>query len=137
MCPECEGLGQTLRVDPDLLLDKTKLLDEGAILVPGYPVGSPGWQFYARYGRLNPAKTLNTYTAEEMQTLLHGMVDRGDTVVVIEHNLAVIEQADWIIDLGPDGGKNGGEIVFTGTSEKRAAAAGSLTGAYLRQYQSA
>ncbi len=72
MCPACEGLGQTLRVDPDLMLDKTKSLDEGAILVPGYPVGSPGWQFYAKYGRLNPAKTLNTYTAEEMQTLLHG-----------------------------------------------------------------
>jgi len=72
MCPACDGLGQTLRVDPDLLLDKTKSLDEGAILVPGYPVGSPGWQVYARYGRLNPAKTLNTYTAEEMQTLLHG-----------------------------------------------------------------
>src|SRR5258708_8744183 len=72
ICPECEGLGQTLRVAPDLLLDKTKSLDEGAILVPGYPVGSPGWQFYARYGRLNPAKKLNTYTAEEMYTLLHG-----------------------------------------------------------------
>lgn len=72
MCPECEGLGQTLRVDPDLMLDKTKSLDEGAILVPGYPVGSPGWQFYARYERLNPAKKLNTYTAEEMHTLLHG-----------------------------------------------------------------
>lgn len=72
MCPECEGLGQTLRVDLDLLLDKTKSLDEGAILVPGYPVGSPGWQFYARYGRLNPAKKLNKYTAEEMYTLLHG-----------------------------------------------------------------
>jgi excinuclease UvrABC ATPase subunit len=72
MCPECEGLGQTLRVDPDLLLDKTKSLDEGAILVPGYAVGSPGWQFYARYERLNPAKKLNAYTAGEMHTLLHG-----------------------------------------------------------------
>src|SRR5258708_6026427 len=72
MCPECEGLGQTLRVDPGLLLDKTKSLDEGAILVPGYPVGSPGWQFYARYGRVNQAKKLNAYTAEEMYTLLHG-----------------------------------------------------------------
>src|SRR5260370_3741209 len=72
MCTECEGLGQTVRVGPDLVLDKTKSLDEGAILVPGYPVGSPGWQFYARYGRLNPAKKLNTYTAGEMYTLLHG-----------------------------------------------------------------
>ena len=48
---KCEGLGRSLRVDPDLMLDKTKSLEEGAILVPGYPVGSPGWQFYARYGR--------------------------------------------------------------------------------------
>jgi hypothetical protein len=54
------------------MLDKTKSLEEGAILVPGYPVGSPGWQFYARYGRLGPARRLNEYTAEEMQTLLAG-----------------------------------------------------------------
>jgi excinuclease UvrABC ATPase subunit len=69
--------------------------------------------------------------------LLNGMVDRGNTVVVIEHNLAVIEQADWIIDLGPDGGKNGGEIVFTGTPEKLLAAESSLTGEYLRRHGSA
>ena len=69
--------------------------------------------------------------------LLNGMVDRGNTVVVIEHNLAVIEQADWIIDLGPDGGKNGGEIVFAGTPEKLLAAENSLTGEYLRRHQSA
>jgi len=54
------------------MLDKTKSLEEGAILVPGYPVGSLGWQFYARYGRLDPARRLNEYTAEEMQTLLAG-----------------------------------------------------------------
>jgi excinuclease UvrABC ATPase subunit len=72
MCPECDGLGRTLRADPDLMLDRTKSLDEGAILVPGYPVGSPGWQVYARYERLDPAKKLNRYTAAEMNTLLHG-----------------------------------------------------------------
>jgi excinuclease UvrABC ATPase subunit len=72
MCPECDGLGQTLRVDPGLMLDRTKSLNEGAILVPGYPVGSPGWQFYANYERLDPAKTLSAFTDEEMQTLLHG-----------------------------------------------------------------
>jgi excinuclease UvrABC ATPase subunit len=68
--------------------------------------------------------------------LLNGMVDRGNTVVVIEHNLAVIEQADWVIDLGPDGGKNGGEIVFTGTPQQLLAAENSLTGVYLRRQQS-
>ena len=56
---------------------------------------------------------------------------------VIEHNLAVIGQADWIIDLGPGGGKNGGEIVFTGTPEQLVRASGSLTGEYLRRYQAA
>jgi excinuclease UvrABC ATPase subunit len=72
MCPACEGLGRALRPDPDLMLDKTKSLDEGAILLPGHPVGSPGWQFYANHGRLDPAKKLHDYTAEEMHTLLHG-----------------------------------------------------------------
>jgi excinuclease UvrABC ATPase subunit len=72
MCPECEGLGQTLRADPDLMLDKTRSLAEGAILLPGYPVGSPGWQVYANYERLDPDKKLSRYTAAEMRTLLHG-----------------------------------------------------------------
>jgi excinuclease UvrABC ATPase subunit len=53
--------------------------------------------------------------------------------VVIEHNLGVIEQADWIVDLGPDGGRNGGEIVFTGTPAALLAAESSLTGEYLRR----
>jgi excinuclease ABC A subunit len=79
MCPECEGLGQALRVDPDRMLDTTRSLEEGAILVPGYPVGSPGWQFYANYERLDPAKKLRDYTAEELRTLLHG----GDGTVEI------------------------------------------------------
>jgi excinuclease UvrABC ATPase subunit len=72
MCPECEGLGRTLRPDLDLMLDRTRSLDEGAILLPGYPVGSPGWQLYARYERLDPAKRLSEYTEEELHTLLHG-----------------------------------------------------------------
>ncbi len=72
MCQDCDGLGRTLRPDPDLMLDRTKSLDEGAILVPGYPVGSPGWQFYANYERLDPAKKIARYTAKELDTLLHG-----------------------------------------------------------------
>jgi excinuclease UvrABC ATPase subunit len=72
MCPECEGLGRALRPDPDLMLDKTKALDEGAILLPGYPVGSPGWQYFANHEALNPSKKLSRYTAKEMHTLLHG-----------------------------------------------------------------
>jgi excinuclease UvrABC ATPase subunit len=65
--------------------------------------------------------------------LLNGIVDRGNTVVVIEHNLGVVERADWIIDPGPEGGRNGGEIVFTGTPAALLGAEGSLTGEYLRR----
>ena len=59
------------------------------------------------------------------------MVEQGNTVVVIEHNLDVIKTADWVLDLGPGGGVNGGEIVAEGTPEKVAGNARSFTGAYL------
>jgi excinuclease ABC subunit A len=59
-------------------------------------------------------------------------VENGNTVVVIEHNLEVIKTADWIIDLGPEGGDAGGEIVAAGTPEQIAAAKQSYTGEYLK-----
>ena len=61
------------------------------------------------------------------------LVDQGNTVVVIEHNLDVIKTADWIIDLGPEGGDEGGRIVAEGTPEQVAQAAESPTGAYLKR----
>jgi excinuclease ABC subunit A len=64
--------------------------------------------------------------------VLHRLVDRGNTVVVIEHHLDVIKTADWIIDLGPEGGDRGGAVVATGTPEAVAAAPLSLTGQFLR-----
>jgi excinuclease ABC subunit A len=64
--------------------------------------------------------------------VLHRLVDRGNTVLVIEHNLDVIKTADWIIDLGPEGGIRGGAIVATGTPEEVAAVDASHTGRYLR-----
>nr|MCU0634571.1 ATP-binding cassette domain-containing protein [Gemmatimonadaceae bacterium] len=64
--------------------------------------------------------------------VLHRLVDRGNTVLVIEHNLDVIKTADWILDLGPDGGARGGTIVAAGTPETVAAAEASHTGRYLR-----
>ena len=79
MCLECDGIGRALRPDPDLMLDKTKSLDEGAIQLPGYPVDSPGWQFFANHEDLNPSKKLSRYTAKEMHTLLHGS---GGTVEI-------------------------------------------------------
>jgi excinuclease ABC subunit A len=63
--------------------------------------------------------------------LLHMLVERGNTVVVIEHNLDVILSADYIVDLGPGGGKDGGRIVATGTPEHVARVSDSLTGHYI------
>jgi excinuclease ABC subunit A len=65
--------------------------------------------------------------------VLQRLVDAGNTVLVIEHNLDVIKQADWVIDLGPEGGDGGGEVVACGTPEQIAAADGSYTGRFLRE----
>ncbi len=63
--------------------------------------------------------------------MLQRLVDAGNTIVVIEHNLDVIKSADWIIDMGPEGGAGGGTVVVTGTPEQVAAFDGSYTGVYL------
>ena len=63
--------------------------------------------------------------------MLHKLVDAGNTVIVIEHNLDVIKTADWIIDLGPEGGERGGRVIAAGTPEQIAAAPDSATGEYL------
>jgi len=65
-------------------------------------------------------------------TVLHRLRDEGNTVIVIEHNLDVIKTADWVVDLGPEGGDGGGRIVATGTPESIAANPASHTGGYLR-----
>lgn len=66
-----------------------------------------------------------------------GLASIGNTVLVIEHNLEVIQAADWVIDLGPEGGAGGGRIVAEGTPEEIAQAPGSHTGRYLRKPSSA
>ncbi len=63
--------------------------------------------------------------------MLHRLVDRGNTVVVIEHNLEVVKTADWVIDLGPEGGEEGGRIVAEGPPESIARIPESFTGRYL------
>ena len=64
--------------------------------------------------------------------MLHRLRDHGNTIIVIEHNLDVIKTADWIIDLGPEGGIGGGEIVVAGTPATVAGHAGSYTGQFLK-----
>jgi excinuclease ABC subunit A len=65
--------------------------------------------------------------------VLHRLVDKGNSIVVIEHNLDVIKTADWIIDLGPDGGERGGQVVAAGTPEDVAEVEGSYTGQFLQK----
>jgi excinuclease ABC subunit A len=65
--------------------------------------------------------------------VLHRLVDKGNTVIVIEHNLDVVKTADWVIDLGPEGGAAGGSVVAAGTPEDVARVPGSFTGQFLRK----
>src|SRR5262252_7996415 len=78
-----------------------------------------------------PTTGLHFHDIEMLLTVLHRLRDHGNTVVVIEHNLDVIKTADWVIDLGPEGGDAGGRVVATGTPEQVAEARESYTGQYL------
>ena len=80
-----------------------------------------------------PTTGLHTADVHRLVEVLQELVDQGNTVVVIEHNLDVIKTADWIIDLGPEGGAGGGQIVCTGTPEQVAACPQSFTGHYLQR----
>jgi excinuclease ABC subunit A len=78
-----------------------------------------------------PTTGLHFADIQRLLDVLHRLVDAGNTVIVIEHNLDVIKTADWIIDLGPEGGDKGGYIVAQGTPEQVSAAEGSYTGVFL------
>jgi excinuclease ABC subunit A len=80
-----------------------------------------------------PTTGLHFEDVKHLLAVLHRLRDEGNTVIVIEHNLDVIKTADWIIDLGPEGGDGGGEVVAEGTPEQLARAAGSFTGRYLKR----
>lgn len=81
-----------------------------------------------------PTTGLHIDDVARLLQIIQKLVDEGNTVVVIEHNLEVIKSADWIIDLGPEGGEKGGEIVATGTPEQVSRVDKSYTGQYLKQY---
>ena len=79
-----------------------------------------------------PTTGLHFHDVRKLLEVLHELVENGNTVVVIEHNLEVIKTSDWIIDLGPEGGDGGGQVVASGTPEEVASTSGSYTGQYLR-----
>ncbi|HET9325108.1 MAG TPA: excinuclease ABC subunit UvrA [Gaiellaceae bacterium] len=80
-----------------------------------------------------PTTGLHFADIEKLLEVLQRLVDAGNTVLVIEHNLDVIKQADWLVDLGPEGGEAGGEVIATGTPEQVAAVEESYTGQFLRE----
>ena len=81
-----------------------------------------------------PTTGLHVADVHKLVEVLQQLVEKGNTVVVIEHNLDVIKTADYIIDLGPEGGDGGGEVVCCGTPEAVAQCEGSYTGKYLKKY---
>ncbi|EHQ92224.1 excinuclease ABC subunit UvrA [Desulfosporosinus youngiae] len=81
-----------------------------------------------------PTTGLHTADIDKLLQVLHRLVDGGDTVLVIEHNLDVIKTADWLVDLGPEGGNRGGEVLIAGRPEDIADFPASYTGQYLKRY---
>ena len=80
-----------------------------------------------------PTTGLSFYDVHKLMDVIQRLVDKGNSVVVIEHNLDVIRCSDWIIDLGPDGGDKGGEIIIEGTPEDVAKHPTSYTAKYLKE----
>jgi excinuclease UvrABC ATPase subunit len=79
-----------------------------------------------------PTTGLHMSDISHLLAVINRLVDAGNTVVVIEHNLAIIKNADWIIDMGPEGGSKGGQVIFEGTPQQLLSAKRSLTSEYLR-----
>ena len=80
-----------------------------------------------------PTTGLHFHDIELLLKVLHRLKEQGNTIIVIEHNLDVIKTADWIIDLGPEGGSQGGQLIANGSPEKVAKNKGSFTGKYLKE----
>jgi len=79
-----------------------------------------------------PTTGLHMSDIGHLLEVINRLVDTGNTVIVIEHNLHIIKNADWIIDMGPEGGSKGGEVIFTGTPKQLLSAKRSLTSQYIK-----
>ena len=80
-----------------------------------------------------PTTGLHFHDIKQLLKVLHTLRDHGNTIVVIEHNLDVIKTADWVVDLGPEGGDGGGKIIAAGTPEQVTKKKGSHTGRFLKK----
>ena len=81
-----------------------------------------------------PTTGLHFDDVNKLLKILHKLTNEGNTVIVIEHNLDIIKTADWIIDLGPEGGDKGGKIIFSGETDEIINKKNSFTGKYLKKY---
>jgi excinuclease ABC subunit A len=97
---------------------------------PKPPISNPGFLYILD----EPTVGLHFDDVKALLHILNRLVEAGNTVVVIEHNLDVIRAADWVVDIGPEGGDQGGAIVFEGTPEELVKDKNSYTGAYLKRY---
>lgn len=101
---------------------------------PSPPLAKGGIKGGCLYIFDEPTVGLHFQDIQALLTVLHRLVDAGNTVLVIEHNLDVVRSADWIVDLGPEGGDGGGRIIFEGTPGEIVRSKTSLTGKYLKAY---
>lgn len=81
-----------------------------------------------------PTTGLHFHDIKQLLSVLHTLRDHGNTVIIIEHNLDVIKTADWVVDMGPEGGMGGGTLVAEGTPAEVAKNTGSYTGHYLKRF---
>ena len=131
---EADAVGSAFAVEErDVLSSLTRNL--GSLLVKGATPVEVIRQHMATVDSPTRGRDLGLHFADIAQLLsvLNRLVDAGNTVIVIEHNLDVIKTADWVIDLGPDGGSRGGRIVAQGTPEDVAKVKESYTGQYLKK----
>ena len=122
------AIGEGAKAKPRDFDDKDE--DSDDVRLAGLRAIAPGAR--TLYILDEPTTGLHFEDIRKLLTVLHRLADSGNTLVIIEHNLDVIKCADWIVDLGPEGGDGGGRLVATGTPEQVAKIEKSFTGQYLR-----